>query len=329
MRHLDLFSGIGGFALSASRVWNDHEVVAFVEIDPFCRAVLKKHWPNTPIITDIREVTPETLTGPARIDLLTGGFPCQPFSQAGKRKGKEDDRYLWPEMLRVIAGVRPRWILVENVAGLVKMGLDQVLSDLEGHGYSCQTFIIPACAVNAPHRRDRVWIIAHTQSYGVHRGPKEVRGEERGQNNEVLSEPNDTNLSSSHSLSYAEGSSYGGGLGVSIKGREDEDSVQRDEVGSHFADGNSNATQPGFSRLQGGQRGEPHAKRAPSYGPITQRGNPWGVEWTEVALRTCVRGVDDGVPGRVDRLKSLGNAIVPQVAEEIFRSIELTDRLLG
>ena len=158
MFHLDLFSGIGGFHLAGEIVWGDNfRTIAHVEIDPFCQKILKKHWPQVPIISDIKEYKQD---GTA-IDLLTGGFPCQPFSCAGKQRSKEDDRYLWPEMLRVISEVHPTWIIGENVAGIINMGLDQVLSDLENKGYTCQPFIIPACAVNAPHRRDRVWIVAN------------------------------------------------------------------------------------------------------------------------------------------------------------------------
>jgi len=201
MKHLDLFSGIGGFALAASWVWGDeHEIVSFVEIDKFCQKVLNKHWPLVPIIEDIRDVTYERILAYAEhsrhnitenriktkqdsnesqngifkrdggnerttsptIDLLTGGFPCQPFSCAGKRRGSKDDRALWPEMLRVIQEVRPAWIIGENVAGIINMELDTVLSDLESAAYEVQSFFIPACGVDAPHRRDRVWIVAHS-----------------------------------------------------------------------------------------------------------------------------------------------------------------------
>ena len=126
-RHLDLFSGIGGNALAVEMVW-PNAVHSFVEIDPFCQAILRKHWPTAQIHDDIK-----TFVGPppvARPDILTGGFPCQPFSAAGKRRGTEDDRHLWPEMLRVIQQTRPRWVLAENVAGIISMELHTVLADL-------------------------------------------------------------------------------------------------------------------------------------------------------------------------------------------------------
>ena len=161
MVHLDLFSGITGFALAASWVWGEeHEIHCFVEIDPFCQKVIKKHWPGVPIHGDIKTYEHNG----TKIDLLTGGFPCQPFSVAGKQRGTEDDRALWPEMLRIIKEAKPRWIIGENVTGIVNMELDNYVSDLEAEGYEVQPFIIPACAVDAPHRRDRVWIVGHTSS---------------------------------------------------------------------------------------------------------------------------------------------------------------------
>jgi DNA (cytosine-5)-methyltransferase 1 len=159
MRHMDLFSGIGGFALAASWVWgNEHEIVTFCEKEEFPRQVLKKHWPDVPCNTDIF-----TLNGGeyGTIDLVTGGFPCQPYSTAGKRRGAEDDRALWPEMFRVVKEAKPRIIIGENVANFANMGLDSAIFDLESAGYEIGTYIIPACAVDAKHRRDRIWIVAY------------------------------------------------------------------------------------------------------------------------------------------------------------------------
>lgn len=160
---LDIFSGIGGFSLGLERC--GMQTVAFCETNIKARRVLRKHWPDVLIYNDVSLLTYEQLKadGIETIDLVCGGFPCQPFSNAGKREGKTDDRYLWPEMLRIIKEVRPTWVLGENVAGIVKLALDQVLSDLESEGYATQTFIVPACAVNAPHRRDRVWIVSHSR----------------------------------------------------------------------------------------------------------------------------------------------------------------------
>ena len=158
-RHLDLFSGIGGFSLAAKRIWGKaHKIVAFCEIDLFCQKVLGKHWPKVPIIGDIRNIQGSKYKP---VELVSGGFPCQPFSQAGKQGSKEDNRYLWPEMLRVIEEARPEWVVCENVTGIINLALDEVLASLELAGYATEPFNIPACAVNAPHRRERIWIVAY------------------------------------------------------------------------------------------------------------------------------------------------------------------------
>ena len=169
-----LFSGIGGFDLGLERA--GMTIKWQVEIDDFCNKVLEKHWPDVKRYRDIKELRGDELEP---VDLICGGFPCQPFSAAGKRRSKEDDRYLWPEMLRVIRAVRPNWIIGENVAGIVSLALDDVLSDLESEGYACQSFIIPACAVNAPHRRDRVWIIAHARQQPEGDESRRLSGEQQ------------------------------------------------------------------------------------------------------------------------------------------------------
>jgi DNA (cytosine-5)-methyltransferase 1 len=159
--HLDLFSGIGGFALAAG--WAGFETVGFCDNEPYAQAVLKKHWPNVPIHGDIKTLDGTAYRG---VTLLSGGFPCQPFSNAGKRRGKDDDRYLWPQMLRVIQEARPAWIVGENVAGIIGLALEQVCSDLEASGYDVEPIIIPACGVDAPHRRNRIWILANSKYNG-------------------------------------------------------------------------------------------------------------------------------------------------------------------
>jgi DNA (cytosine-5)-methyltransferase 1 len=210
MRMLDLFSGIGGFSIAAQWCWgSDLEIEAFVEIDPFCQKVLRKHWPGVPIYGDIKAiqwVVAESESGESweqaesergkyfgggnrevrvrSIDLLTGGFPCQPFSCAGKRAGTEDDRHLWPEMLRTIHEVKPRWVVAENVPGLLTledgMVFESVCADLEAEGYEVQPVIVPACAQGAPHRRDRVWIVAHAKCGGIPpRGERIISGKNR------------------------------------------------------------------------------------------------------------------------------------------------------
>jgi DNA (cytosine-5)-methyltransferase 1 len=157
VRHLDLFSGIGGFALAAQMV-GGIKTVGFCEIDPWARRVLNKNFPNVPVHEDVKTLNPSNY---GTIDIITGGYPCQPFSYAGKRKGENDDRHLWPEVRRITAEARPRWVLCENVVGHITMGLDQVLDDLASLGYAAEAIVLPACAVGNWHRRDRVWIIAN------------------------------------------------------------------------------------------------------------------------------------------------------------------------
>jgi len=158
---LDLFSGIGGFSFGLEKA--GMKTVAFCEIDGFCQQVLRRHWPRTPIYQDIKQLSARRLhhDGIPSIDLICGGYPCQPFSIAGNQRGTQDPRHLWPEMYRLIREIRPRWVICENVAGHVELGLDAVLNDLAHAEYTATPFIIPACAVGAPHRRDRVWIVAH------------------------------------------------------------------------------------------------------------------------------------------------------------------------
>ena len=225
--HLDLFSGIGGFALAAR--WAGLETTAFCEKDPYCQRVLKKNFPDVPIHDDVKTFDATQLCRPW---LLTGGYPCQPFSQAGQRRGKEDDRHLWPEMLRVIRECRPTWICAENVAGHISMGLDTVLADLESEDYSTRTFVIPACAKDAPHRKDRIWIVAYSNS---------TRWEKR----------------------------------------------------------EGKTTSPVLrSQQHGGEECRGRWLPEPSVGRVAH-----------------------GIPKRVDRLRGIGNGIVPQVAYEIIRSI--------
>lgn len=169
LTHLSLFSGIGGLDIAAEMA--GFKTVGQCEWADFQTKILEKHWPDVPRWRDIRTLTADSFyekTGLRTVDIISGGFPCQPFSLAGKRKGEDDDRYLWPEMLRVIREIRPTWVLGENVPGIVNLALDQVLSDLESEGYSAQPFIIPACGVDAPHRRDRVAIVAYSRTRSCH-----------------------------------------------------------------------------------------------------------------------------------------------------------------
>lgn len=152
-RHLDLFSGIGGFALAAR--WTGWKTIGFAETDDYANQILKRHWPDVPNHGDVRNVRG------VGCDLITGGFPCQPYSTAGKRNGESDARALWPEMLRIVGESRPAWVLGENVTGFASVALDAMLDALENLGYSCRTFDIPAASLGAWHKRSRLWIVAH------------------------------------------------------------------------------------------------------------------------------------------------------------------------
>jgi DNA (cytosine-5)-methyltransferase 1 len=261
LRVLDLFSGIGGFSLGLERT-GGFETAAFCEYEAFPRAVLAKHWPGVPCFPDVRELKGEDIDGP--IDVICGGYPCQPFSTAGKRRGAEDDRHLWPEFARLVAELRPAWVIGENVAGHISMGLDNVLSDLERQGYACRSFVIPACAVDAPHRRDRVWTVGHAI--------------------------NDK--------------------GLANRSRSSEKRLAL--AGKAMADANN-------AGLQGWTQAENLGSKRAGRNEQSQRcadlpRSAWKPE-------PCVGRVAHGISRRVDRLKALGNAVVPQIPEMIGRAI--------
>ena len=209
MKLLDLFSGIGGFSLGAE--YNNIETVGFVEKDAFCQKVLKKHWPTVKIIEDIRNVTKDTFEP---VDIVSGGFPCQPFSVAGKRRGTDDDRYLWDETIRVVSLYKPRWFVGENVEGIVNiqngMVLRQVQDDLEKEGFEVQCGIIPASGIGAWHQRKRVWILGYSQHNGSSTTTKQrgntqtSTGSQKRENSPLQSErtsgfTDNGNVSNSHS----------------------------------------------------------------------------------------------------------------------------------
>ena len=279
MRVLDLFSGIGGFSLGLERA--GMKTVAFCENDAKCRQVLTKHWPAVPQFEDVKELSKEVLdeTGITDIGLICGGFPCQGFSIAGQRKGEADDRYLWPEFFRLIQEIRPDWVIGENVAGIINLGLDTVLADLEGKNYSVQTFVIPACALNAPHRRDRVWIVAHTN-----------------QNSE--STINEKRLSD-----------------ADPNARRCEQDKKISARGNTVINGSDNVAYPESSGLEGWQVRGVGDQTQPQFGA-----GCWSVtsHWRS---EPDVGRVAHGVPRRVDRLRQLGNAVVPQIPEIIGKAI--------
>jgi len=283
--HLDLFSGIGGFAIAAQNC--GYRTVAFCEKEPYAQQILKEQFGA--VLADAAERNGKrdsterrgqvqtrmgssprlhddifTLNGAdyAGVDLLTGGFPCQPFSVAGKRRGSADDRALWPQMLRVIDEARPAWLIGENVAGIVTMELDNILSDLEAIGYAAWPLVIPACAVDARHRRDRVWIVAHSAS--VHARTRRSRRSEARIKAAISS--ND----------------------VSDPKRREGGGLQQRRIQTNSGNGRNGAGQACCWLIE------------PELGRVAH-----------------------GIPNRTHRLRGLGNAIVPQVAEEIIRAMTL------
>lgn len=284
MKVLDLFSGIGGFSLGLERA--GMQTVAFCEIDPFCRQVLAKHWPDVPIYTDIRELSADAIG--STVDVICGGYPCQPFSTAGKRRGQQDDRHLWPEYLRLIRELRPTWIIGENVAGHISMGLDDVLADLEREGYAWEAFVIPAVAVDAKHRRDRVWIVGHANSDSQSNGTKHA---------EMAELPSLANTSSRRCClqSSGENKQSRGTETVSASIASDSDSERLEVRQGQDASG---SRQVCGTELGG-------ISRWPAEPPVGR--------------------VANGVPRRVDRLRALGNAVVPQIPEIIGQAIMALD----
>ena len=293
MRHLDLFSGIGGFALAARNVgW---ETVAFCEIEPYAQQVLAKHWPGVPIYEDVKDVRYDeetvragcvtdgtTAVGP--IDIITGGFPCQDISHAGKQAGIDGARSgLWSELCRIIGEVRPRYAVLENVAALLSgdrgRWFQRVLGDLAEIGYDCEWHCIPASAVGAPHQRDRVWIIAYTDSNGTSN-----RGNRRA-------------LSDQHRIGTAQ-----------EQGRNE----QQYGVGGNNKVADTH--QPRLERRLREVLSERTRERAAG-----KSSDPWDGYWV---TEPSVGRVANGVSNRAHRLRGLGNAIVPQVAEVIFRAIQ-------
>ena len=245
LRVLDLFSGIGGFSLGLE--WTGgFETAAFCEIEKYPQEVLAKNFPGVPIYDDIKELTAERLVrdGIGRIDVITGGYPCQPFSVAGKQKGEKDDRHIWPFMLEIIAQVRPAWVICENVYGHIALGLDTVLLGLENEGYSSRTFIVPACSVNASHKRDRLWLVSHSYS-----GCSEIKDKE-------LFTGRQTAPGSSSGKNVADSGSTRGAVGLSGS-VERKEGVTRKSLDSSNQQGggqtgNHWAIEPGMGRVANG-----------------------------------------------------------------------------
>lgn len=372
--HLDLFSGIGGFAIAAQNC--GYTTIGFCEKEPYAQQIIKERFGAVladserggcgthrqsagvermgngrqddamPTAKPSPRLHPDifTLNGAdyAGVDLLTGGFPCQPFSVAGKRLGKADDRAIWPEMLRVIQEARPTWIIGENVAGIVTMELDNILSDLESLGYSAWPLVIPACAVDARHRRDRVWIVAHASNQGPPRAGRESQRESK-----VIQPCNRDPKEGRGYVADAESGQDDGRNGGSVdaaEGRREGQHAAAHARGKDVAHADSPRVQGQRSKLaafgearQGRQSAAPNSNAGDQRGeacrwipePSIRRvadGIPEGLDsvgafcqWPDEDLGTP--RVSTGIKHRAHRLRGLGNSICPPVAEEIIRLI--------
>ena len=311
LKHVDVFSGIGGFPLGFH--WARlSEPSMFCEIDPWCRKVLGKHWPTVPITNDVKELAndPEKLVPDC--DIITGGYPCQPFSVAGKQKAHEDDRHLWPYLYQIIACKRPAYAVLENVSGHIGLGLDTVLLDLEAEGYATRTFVVPACSVNAPHRRDRLWIVAYSDGKGLEGRKNSRDSEEEGQsNNEQSTRCSDrTTVANSDSIDQW--------------ARNRSQQSQRNPTGECISDSSSvgikrlvadSDSQRESCRSTWKEDAEDVGQSSRGEGNYRSRVEAWEFE-------PNVGRVANGIPKRVDRLRGLGNAIVPQIAMQIGLTIK-------
>ena len=285
LRHLDLFSGLGGFSLGLEAT-GGFETVAFCDIEKFSRKVLKKHWPNVKQYKDIKELTYEQIKEDtlAPIDIITGGYPCQPFSVAGSQRGEKDKRHLWPDMFRIVKECKPTWVIGENVSGHIKLGLDTVLQDLESEGYSVRAFSISASSIGANHQRERVWIVAHSNLENTRQHGRRIEstwdtesiGSRASEETEWSSDSNKINGSSEGASIVGESSDTNS---QGLQGRRSEQQLRKDE---------------------------------------TERPTSWDSWWES---EPSVGRVANGIPHRVDRLKGLGNSLVPAIPYAIGRAI--------
>jgi len=370
MRHGSLFSGIGGFDLASQ--WMGWENIFHCEWNEFGKKVLKYYWPNAISYDDITKTDFTKHRG--TIDILTGGFPCQPYSMAGKRKGKEDERHLWPEMLRAIREIQPTWIVGENVPGLVNwnggMVFNEVQADLEAEGYEVTPFLPPACGVNAPHKRERVWFVAYSQLHGrngiestkrqqydgggqtwgkstslINCGP--TPDTESNRNRGILSGMESENDSERKSEKYRENDLQhrnNGGIGFtpdttseqSERMRSEQRELSESEQGESggngcsmgegdVADTNSfNSKTRSFRPILGQSNKQ---RRTDGYSNVERPD-----QWQNFPTQSPVCNGDDGLSARLvgitfskwrnESIKAGGNAIVPQVALQIFKAIE-------
>jgi len=353
LRHVDLCSGIGGFALGFE--WAElSKPVLFCDIEPWSRQILAKHWPDVPIAEDVKELAND----PTRIihaigdrpSILTAGYPCQPFSQAGQRRGSEDDRHIWPEIFSIVQQVRPNWLVCENVSGHITMGLDEVLSDLaDKANYAVQTFHLGALAVDAPHRRMRLWIVARNMGNAKHDG---YFAEQILRSNDETSDKwRQKKQTQTRKSEGTDRSSYATSIRRS-QSQSQQSRVQEGDRATDVADtrrsgcctrGNIETRKktvrskpPGFTERSGqdvadtqsmysngsGKHTEQGQRQEPQSGDVGSEINTARSNWWLAEPR--VGRVAHGIPRRVDRLRGLGNAIVPQIAMRIGQTIKAT-----
>lgn len=384
MKHASLFSGIGGFDLAAE--WMGWENVFHCEWNDFGKKILNYYWPKAKSYGDITKTDFTLWRG--KINILTGGFPCQPFSLSGNRKGTSDDRYLWPEMLRAIREIQPTWVIGENVAGIIsmvqpgnelKMGcetslfdesyfteeqqryvIETICSDLEREGYSVQPILIPACAVGAPHRRNRVWFIAYDPNARVE---NMRQGEIKANRSQTITDTNVPGCDKPHTevvidrrdiktehLFNGEQRQFGGLGGKGDDGIVSDTTSERLQGGLW---GESNllteptpqgiTSNPGCSQWENGLHGEKSARETAKFGDDYTK---FGRFESFPTFEPTIRGGNDGISSRLDfnsifagipfprkpitfakwrneSIKAYGNAIVPQVAYQIFKTLEL------
>jgi len=309
LKHLGLFEGIGGFSLAAR--WAGWETVAWCEWNEFGQKVLRHHFPEAEGHGDITKTDFTKYAN--RIDVVTGGFPCQPYSTAGKRKGKEDERHLWPEMLRAVREIQPSYVVGENVRGLTNWNgglvFDEVQADLEAQGYEVLPFLLPACAVNAPHRRDRVWFIAHSKTNGLQKS-KRINGRQEYKSN---------NGDAIRTSSYTNGKS-----GIAPNGNNEKHTSKGREYALNDIDKatmHTNGTSEQREHIGQTREGKFN-------GPDSRDGFN---NFQNFPTQSPICGGNDGLPTGLDgitfskwrneSIKAYGNAIVPQVAYEIFKVI--------
>ena len=354
MKHIGLFEGIGGFSLAAR--WMGWETIAWCEWNEFGQKILKHHFPKAQGHGNIKETDFTIYRG--QCDIVTGGFPCQPYSAAGKRLGKEDDRHLWPEMCRAIREIQPRWVVGENVSGLLNwnggMVLNEIKADLEAAGFEVlPPLVLPACAVNAPHRRDRVWIVAYGNNTGGRNGSginREWPTENKGWNGQP--QPEYRQDGSNGYAPDTNGTEPGTNIGTDI-GTKGE--IWRRNTGNVFGGfskpgdaPNTDSSRRRESSIQGELRAKEFKQLRGNTRETGQAENGKGQEgggwepggkpiqnWHNFPTQSPVCSRNDGLPGGLDgitfskwrneSIKAYGNAIVPQVVFEIFKTIGKLD----